>query len=417
MNILDLIPVAFVMIALFGIINYHLLKLPGTIGMLIIALAASASVSGIDKLVPGMSIGLAVRDAIASIDFHKTLMQGMLSFLLFAGALHVDLAAMMKRKAAIALMASLGVMISTLVIGYGFHLATGAALITAMVFGALISPTDPVAVMGILKTVKVPPSLETKIAGESLFNDGIGIVVFSVLVSIAFPASGHGVVVSIPSIALFLAQEALGGAVLGGVAGFLAFLFLKSIDDYVLEIIITLALVTGAYSLATHLHSSGPIAVVIAGLFIGNKGVSCAMSDKTREHLLDFWHLIDEILNALLFTLIGFETLALDFREDYMIGGLVAVPIMIFARLLSVSVPIKLLSLRQRFTKGAIPVMTWGGLRGGISVALALSLPHGPERDMILSATCVVVIFSIVVQGLSIGWVIRRVVGNEVNGR
>lgn len=408
MDILDFIPIAFVMIALFGAINYHLLKLPGTIAMLIIALTVSALVAGIDKLVPALTIGMDVRAAIASIDFHETLMQGMLSFLLFAGALHVNLSELKKRKVAIALMATLGVMISTLIIGYGFHLVSGAALMTAMVFGALISPTDPVAVMGILKTVKIPQSLETKIAGESLFNDGIGIVVFSVLVSIALPAGGHGVETNFTTITLFLAREALGGALLGAVAGYLAFVLLKSIDDYVLEIIITLALVTGTYSLATQLHASGPIAVVIAGLFIGNKGVRYAMSEKTRQHLLNFWHLIDEILNALLFTLIGFETLAMDFREDYLIAGLIAIPIMIAARLISVTVPIKLLSLSQQFTKGAIPVMTWGGLRGGISVALALSLPLGPERDMILGATVVVVIFSIIVQGLSVGWVIRR---------
>jgi CPA1 family monovalent cation:H+ antiporter len=411
MNILDFIPIAFVMIALFGAVNYHFLKLPGTIGMLVIALASSALVVAADRLLPGLSIGLTVRKAIAGIDFNKTLMHGMLSFLLFAGALHVDLGAMMKRKAAIALMASLGVVISTVVIGYGFYLASGAALMTAMVFGALISPTDPVAVMGILKTVKIPPGLESKIAGESLFNDGIGIVVFSVLAAIAFPAAGQAIEISVPAISLFLAREALGGALLGGLTGYLAFLLLKSIDDYVLEIIITLALVTGTYSLAANLHSSGPIAVVIAGLFIGNKGVRYAMSEKTREHLLDFWHLLDEILNALLFTLIGFEVLALDLRKDYLIAGLAAVPIMIGARWLAVAVPIKLLSLRQQFTKGAIPVMTWGGLRGGISVALALSLPLSPARDMIVSVTSVVVIFSIVVQGLSIGWVIRKMLG------
>jgi monovalent cation:H+ antiporter, CPA1 family len=411
MSILDIIPIAFVMIALIGVVNYHFLNLPDTIGMLIIALAVSILVMGIDVLFPEMSIGITVRSAIISIDFQKTLMHGMLSFLLFAGALHVDLDELMQRKAAISLMASLGVMMSTIIIGYGFYLASGAALMTALVFGALISPTDPVAVMGILKTVKVPKALETKIAGESLFNDGIGIVVFSVLAGIAFPM-GHDVIeVSASAIAIFLAQEALGGALLGGVAGYLSFLMLKSMDDYVLEIIISLALVTGVYSLATRLHLSGPIAVVVAGLFIGNKGVRYAMSEKTREHLLSFWHLLDEILNALLFTLIGFEALALDLQQDYVIAGLIAIPIMIVARLLSVSVPIKLLSLGQDFTKGAIPVMTWGGLRGGISVALALSLPAGPERDMILTATYVVVVFSVVVQGLSVGWLIKKVVG------
>lgn len=411
MNLLDFIPIAFVMIAVFGVLNYHVLKIPGTVGMLIIALAASALVTVVDRVLPGLSLGVAVRGAIAGIDFHKTLMEGMLSFLLFAGALHVDLGALMKRKAAIALMASVGVVMSTVIIGYGFHLVSGVAIMTAFVFGALISPTDPVAVMGVLKTVKVPKSLETKIAGESLFNDGIGIVIFSVLVGIAFPAAGHAIEVNAGAIILFLLQEALGGAVLGGIAGYIAYLVLKSIDEYVLEIIITLALVTGTYALATQLHMSGPIAVVVAGLFIGNRGVKYAMSEKTREHLLNFWHLIDEILNALLFTLIGFETLALDFQANYLIAGLVAIPIMVGARLLSVTVPIRILSLRQEFTKGAIPVMTWGGLRGGISVALALSLPHGPERDLILTATTIIVIFSIVVQGLTVGWVIRKTVG------
>ncbi|MGY8994684.1 MAG: cation:proton antiporter, partial [Rhodospirillales bacterium] len=404
MTIIDLIPVAFVMIALFGTLNYHFLKMPGSIGMLIIALAVSGLVVSIDLLIPGLSIGAEVRQVIVGIDFRETLMQGMLSFLLFAGALHVDLDELMKRKASITLMASLGVLISTIIIGYGFYLASGAALMTALVFGALISPTDPVAVMGILKTVKVSPSLQTKIAGESLFNDGIGIVVFSVLVSIAFPIAGDPGQVSVSAIALILAEEALGGAVLGGLAGYGTYQLLKSIDDYVLEIIITLALVTGIYSLATNIHSSGPIAVVVAGLFIGNTGVRYAMSEKTKEHLLDFWHLFDEILNALLFTLIGFEVLAMDFHNTYLMAGLAAIPIMLGARLLAVSVPVLRLSWHQEFTKGAIPVMTWGGLRGGISVALALSLPAGSERDLILSATYIVVIFSVVVQGLSIGW-------------
>jgi len=410
MTLLDIIPVAFVLIALFGVINYHVLKMPGTIGMLVIALVVSALVAGFDFLAPGLHVGPAVREAIASIDFHKTLMQGMLSFLLFAGALHVDLETLLKRKFAIALMASAGVLLSTFVVGFGFHFVTGATLLTALVFGALISPTDPVAVMSILKTVKVPKTLETKIAGESLFNDGIGVVIFAVLVAIAFPSSGSHLDVSIPGIATFLAKEALGGALLGGFAGYLAYRALKGVDDYVVEILITLALVTGAYALALKLHTSGPIAVVVAGLFIGNTGIQYAMSEKTRAHLLDFWHLLDEILNALLFTLLGFEVLTLDVTPSYLLAGLVTIPILLGARFLAVSIPIKMLALTKDFTKGAIPVLTWGGLRGGISVALALSLPHGPERDMILTVTCIVVIFSVVVQGLTIGRVIRRTV-------
>ncbi|PCI41416.1 MAG: sodium:proton antiporter [Rhodospirillaceae bacterium] len=410
MELFDVFSISLVVIAIFGAINYHLLKLPSTIGLLVISLVTSLAVMAIDSIAPSLGLGNVVREAIGGIDFYETLMTVFLSFLLFAGAMHVDLEQLLKRKAAIALMASLGVMISTLVAGYGFHLITGEAILTAMVFGALISPTDPVAVMGLLKTVKVPKSLEAKIGGESLFNDGIGIVVFATLVAIAYPESGSHLETTVSGISLFLLHEAGGGAVLGLVTGWLAYKALKSIDDYVLEVIITLALVAGTYSLASALHTSGPIAVVMAGLLIGNHGVRFGMSKKTREHVHSFWHLLDEVLNALLFTFIGFEVLVMDIQTEYLIAGALTIPIVLMGRAMAVAVPLRLILFKQTFTKGAIPVMTWGGLRGGISVALALSLPDSPDKDMIVVATYVAVVFSVLVQGLSVKWVIQKFV-------
>jgi len=410
MELFDVFSISLTVIAVFGALNYHLLKLPSTIGFLVISLLASLSIMAIDWIMPSLGVGLIVRKAIGGIDFYDTLMTLFLSFLLFAGAIHVDVGELMKRKASIALMASLGVLISTLVAGYGFHLITGASIMTAMVFGALISPTDPVAVMGLLKTVKVPKSLEVKIGGESLFNDGIGIVVFATLVAIAFPTADAHIDTTVAGISLFLLHEAGGGAVLGLVTGWLAFLALKSIDEYVLEVIITLALVAGTYSLASALHASGPIAVVVAGLLIGNHGVRFGMSDQTREHVYNFWHLLDEVLNALLFTFIGFEVLVMDIQPAYLVAGALTIPVVLAGRALAVAAPLRLFLFKQKFTKGAIPVMTWGGLRGGISVALALSLPDSPDKDMIVVATYVAVVFSVLVQGLSIKWVIEKFV-------
>jgi CPA1 family monovalent cation:H+ antiporter len=273
-----------------------------------------------------------------------------------------------------------------------------------LVFGALISPTDPIAVLGILKSVGAPRSLETKITGEALFNDGIGVVIFVVLVEVA--TGRHEL--SGTHIAALLTQEALGGLVLGLCGGALAYAMLKSVDNYQVEVLITLALVMGAYSLAGGLHASGPIAVVVAGLLIGNHGRRLAMSNRTREHLDTFWELVDEILNAVLFVLIGLEVLVLPFGRVLVLAGAAAIPVVLLARLISVALPIGILSRLRSFTPHAIRVLTWGGLRGGISVALALSLPRGPEREVLVSVTYAVVLFSIAVQGLSIGWLIRR---------
>jgi CPA1 family monovalent cation:H+ antiporter len=341
---------------------------------------------------------------IRSIDFNKTLMQGMLSFLLFAGALHVNLGDLAEQKWVVGTLATVGTVASTFVVGGLFWLlVNGLGLnvppIYCLLFGALISPTDPIAVLGILKTAGAPKSLETKITGESLFNDGIGVVVFVVLLELA--TGGHEL--SLPHIAVLFAEEAVGGILFGLVLGGIAYWMLSRIDNYSVEVLITLAVVMGGYALALAIHTSGPIAMVVAGLVIGNHGRRFAMSDKTRDHLDTFWELIDEILNTVLFVLIGFELLILEFSGKAAVAGLVAIPIVLLARLVCVGTPIRLMKLWRTFTPGAVKILTWGGLRGGISVALALSIPAGPERDLILPVTYTVVVFSILVQGLTIG--------------
>ena len=283
-------------------------------------------------------------------------------------------------------------------------------LIYCLLFGALISPTDPVAVLGILKSVKVPASLEAKIAGESLFNDGVGVVIFVILLAMA---TSGGNALTLGDITFLFLREALGGAALGLAAGAVAFWALRSIDEYNLEVIITLALVTVTYEVAHMLHTSGPIAVVVSGLLIGNHGTRLAMSETTRAHLTNFWTLIDEILNAVLFLLIGLEVIIISTTPGLMWVSLIAIPLVLGARFVAVAVPIGVFGLFRDFTKGAIPVLTWGGLRGGISVALALSLPNGDEKDAIVTVCYTVVVFSILVQGLTIGKLVQRVVPTQ----
>ncbi len=401
--------------AIFGLINHKLLRLPRTIGLVVVALFSSFGILAMDALWPEWGLGRQFRSAMLEIDFSDALMEGMLSFLLFAGALHVDLTHLARRKWTIAIMATVGVISSTFIIGGAMYLVFGALgidmpMIYCLIFGALISPTDPVAVLGILKTAKAPESLEAKIAGESLFNDGVGVVVFIILVSIAVSASGGGEPMSAVDVVILFLQEAVGGALLGFVFGLIAFFALKSIDEHNLEIIITLALVAGMYELAQLLHASGPIAVVVAGLIIGNHGKKLAMSELTRLHLSNFWTLIDEILNAVLFLLIGLEVVLITMQVNYLVAAVIAIPLVLLTRFVCVGVPISLLRLRTEFTQGAVRVLTWGGLRGGISVALALSLPAGPEKPVILTVCYVVVIFSIVVQGMTVAPLVKRIV-------
>jgi len=402
--------------ALFGYINHRWLGLPHAIGIVVIALLASLGAIAIDAIFPALAFQESVRAILANIDFHDLLMKGMLSFLLFAGALHVNLDDLLRHKWAIGSMATVGVLMSTFMVGFAVWgvssvLGIGIPMMYCLVFGALIAPTDPVAVLGILKTVKVPESLEAKIAGESLFNDGVGVVVFIIMVAIAVGGGGHGGdSVGVLDIVRLFAQEALGGAALGLAFGYIAYRALKSIDEHNLEVLITLALVMVVYGVAAALHLSGPIAVVVAGLLIGNKGTRLAMSDKTRDHVQKFWSLLDEILNSALFLLIGFEVFALSISGNVVALMIIAIPLTLAARFISVATPLTLLSLKHDFTKGAIPVLTWGGLRGGISVALALSLPESAFKETILATTYGVVIFSIVVQGLTVKFVVKRMV-------
>jgi Na+:H+ antiporter len=393
--------------ALFGYINHRVLHLPHTIGLVVIALAASLSIIGLDLFLPSVHIAVTVTGLLRQIDFNETLMHGMLSFLLFAGALHADFSALKTRRLTIGVMAAVGTFVSTFVVaalvwGVSEWIGLGLPFIWALVFGALISPTDPVAVLGLFKTVDVPDTLEATMAGESLFNDGIGVVVFTVVVAIAMAGGDTGADMGTVDIARLFFSEVIGGAVLGLAAGYIGYRAMHGIDDSSLEVLITLALVMVTYALALALHMSGPIAMVVAGLFIGNRGVKYAMSEKTRADVLTFWTLIDEILNSVLFLLIGLEVLVIAESADHLGIALLAIPVTLFARSLSVTIPIAILSRWRTFTRGAVPVLIWGGLRGGIAVALSLSLPDTEYKAAILMITYVVVLFSIVVQGLTI---------------
>ncbi|MDF1791874.1 MAG: sodium:proton antiporter [Thalassobaculaceae bacterium] len=395
-----------------GVLNHFVIRLPSTVGLVVIGLAASLILVSLNAVIPGFRVDDVVRQQILEIDFADALLKGMLGFLLFAGALHVDFDSLHEQKWAVALMATLGVVISTALVALGFHLLTGVPILIAFVFGALISPTDPVAVLSLLKSIKVPKALETKIAGESLFNDGVAYVVFLIATAAAFRQAPDAPITMLEMAELFLV-EAVGGAVLGGVIGWIVYRIMRRMDDYAIEVLLTLALVMGTYSLAHALHMSGPIAVVVAGLLIGHKGVKYGMSAVTREHVDAFWRLIDEILNAVLFLLIGLEVLTVAVDASYLLYGLASIPLVLGARAIAVGIPITALKLRRAFSPGVIPIMTWGGLRGAISVALVLSLPDHPEKPLLLTVTYVVVIFSIIVQGLTTGRVVRHYMRNS----
>ena len=404
--------------AIFGYLNHRYLRLPHTIGLVMIALAASLVIILIEVLSPASRVMEIVTDVLTQIDFHETVMHGMLSFLLFAGALHVDFTVFRSRARAIALMATLGILISTFLIGWMTWLLLNAfdiemPFIWALVFGALISPTDPVAVLGLFKTVDVPETLEAKMAGESLFNDGVGVVVFTVVVAVAVGDNSSGSEVDALFAAKLFFTEAVGGAILGLLAGYTGYRAMHHIDEHNLEVLITLALVMVTYAAAIRLHMSGPIAMVVAGLLIGNKAMKYAVSEKTRDYIRTFWSLIDEILNSVLFLLIGLEVLVIAKLVDHVGVALLAIPVTLAVRWISVFVPISILSHRTSFTKGAVPILTWGGLRGGIAVALALSLPANDYKPTILTITYAVVLFSIIVQGLTIKPLVERIVAKE----
>ncbi len=401
MSFFEIVSLLLCLAAVFSYINYKFIKLPTTIGIMLLSLLFSLALLLFGEF--GFSLDKQATELVKSIDFNEALLHGMLSFLLFAGALHVNINDLREQKWVIATLATVGIISSTFIIGTTMYyilqwLNIPVAYIYCLVFGSLISPTDPIAVMGILKIVGAPKTLETKIAGESLFNDGVGVVVFLVLLGIA--TGGDEMTVS--NVITLFSVEAIGGVFFGLGLGLLGFFMLRGVDNYQVEALITLALVSGGYAFAESIHVSAPIAIVVAGLFIGNQGRTLAMSDNTRKRLDDFWELIDEILNAILFLLIGVELLILTFTKQFMLAGMLAIPIVLLARFVCVGVPIKIMSNFRKFSPYATTILTWGGLRGGISVALALSIPEGPAREPLLVITYFVVVFSILVQGLTI---------------
>ena len=467
MGLIDIMGVLVALAAALAYANHKFFRLPTTVGLMLLALMHAVAVLVIGRFYPPAID--AAQNLIGSIDFNQTLMHGMLGYLLFAGALHVNLADLKQQKLLIALLATIGVLITTFLVGsfaYGITQLLGIEVkfLHCLIFGSVIAPTDPIAVLSIVKKLGAPKSLETKIAGESLFNDGVGVVVFIALMGIAGLGGGHGGsdthkaqeqnVHEIQQehglesstiaghsdaaahtdlhegsddrddeptaidIAKLFALEAGGGIVLGFVLGLIAFALIRSIDHYTTEILLSLAVVTGGYALAYKLHVSGPLAMVVAGLLIGNHGRALAMSDKTREHLDTFWELVDELLNAVLFVLIGLEVLVLSFEGRYLLAGALAVPAALLARFISVGGVMSVLKTKRTFTPNAVKIVTWGGLRGGISIAMALSLKdglssHGSEADAaagnaLLTMAYVVVAFSILVGGLTVGPLLKR---------
>ena len=417
MTVLETISVLFTLTAVFGFLNRRYVRLPTAIGLVVIALAGSLVVVVAEALWPSLGLGGVSEELFRSVDFREVLLNGFLSALLFAGAINVDLNALRQRKYTILLLTTIGLAISTAFVGCFFWLMAKFVgyelpLIWALVFGALISPTDPVAVLAVMKRVRVPPLLRASIAGESLLNDGAAVVLFTVLLAIASASAGESHVTGALGVVGLFATEVVGGALLGLATGSIAFWMMRQIDEHNLEVLVTLALVTGTYALAQRLGISGPIAVVVAGVLVGNQGMTFAMSDNTREHILMFWGLIDEILNAVLFLLIGLEVLVIGPSFEHGWLALATVPVVLLARLVSVSIsvgiPVGLFSRVSRDTGRAIAILTWSGLKGGISVALALSIPYFAPRNTLLTATYAVVIFSILVQGMTMERLVRR---------
>jgi CPA1 family monovalent cation:H+ antiporter len=406
MKLFNILAALLTISALFSYLNNRIIKLPTTIGVMVISLLGSLGLVFLGIF--GIGFEEDAMKLVQSIDFDETLLHGMLSFLLFAGALHIDINRLARQKWIIIILATVGTVASTFIVGLTTwfildQLGLAVSLMYCLLFGALISPTDPIAVLGILKQVGVPESLETKICGESLFNDGIAVVVFIVLLQIATGTDA----VTVDMVFWLFVKEAGGGVVYGLLIGFLAYKMLKSVDNYQVEVLITLALVAGGYALADRLHISGPLAIVVSGLLIGNHGRLLAMSDQTRKHLDTFWELVDEVLNVVLFVLIGLEVLVLSWDRIYLVAGLLIIPLLLMSRFVCVAVPVKVMSLFRSFSPNVIKILTWGGLRGGISVALALSLPAGREREILLTMTYIVVVFSIMVQGLTVGKLIK----------
>lgn len=403
-SVFQLVAVLTTLAALFAWANYRFIRLPMTIGVMVLALASSMVLvlAGRFGFVPVTTmVGF-----VGAIDFDETLLNGLLGALLFAGALRLDLDRLIAQRGVILALATVSVLLSTAIVGVGgwyvfAALGLDIPLSWLLIFGALIAPTDPIAVGAILRRVGVPAELETTISGESLFNDGVGVVLFILLIEFL-----GGGAISPATVATLVALEVIGGLVYGAALGWVVFRMLRAVDNYEVEILLTLALVTGGYALAHALHVSGPLAMVVAGVLIGGRGRRLAMSETTRARLDEFWELVDEFLNAVLFVLIGLEVVIVELSDRVVLAGVAAIPLVLLARLMSVTLPVWLLRSGRSLPRGAAVILTWGGLRGGISVALALSLPASPFRGQLISITYVIVCFSIIVQGLTVGPVV-----------
>ena len=419
-NFFPLVSILISLAAVSSYVNYRYIKLPTTIGVMLMALVASLLLILLGPYTGAFHSQAAT--LVSQVDFDRVVLHGMLAFLLFAGSIHVKLEDLAHEWLSISLLAVFGTLFSTCVVGgvtwlvLGW-LGWGIPLLHALLFGALISPTDPIAVMGIMKSAGASRQITIQVSGESLFNDGLGVVVFLLLLQLSGLDGAGGnasltkLSVDFGAVALLLLKEVGGALVLALAVGFVVYRMLKRVDNYQVEVLLTLALAMGLYALADALHLAAPIAVVVAGLFMGNRGWAFAMTEKTREHLDTFWELVDEILNVVLFLLIGLELLVLPIERKWLAAGLLAIPIMLSARWLSVAGIIGPLRWVTAQSQGAISVLTWGGLRGGISVAMALSLPSSGSRSLILTLTYFVVVFSVLVQGLTVGWVVRKTRG------
>jgi CPA1 family monovalent cation:H+ antiporter len=405
MRISDVIAIVLTLSAVFGYLSHRYVRLPTNVGLMLVALLFSLVLIGLDRL--GLRLADDARLLLRGVDFSAAFLHGILGFLLFAGALRIDLNDLLEHKWVVTVLATLGTALSTFLIGVASFIILDVAglhvpLILCFLFGALISPTDPVAVLAILKDVRAPKAVATQIQGESLFNDGVSVAIFLLLLAVADGRAPTGADI----VAMFF-QEVVGGMAFGLAAGAVTSWFLKRMEDYVLELLMTLALVSGGYALADHLGVSAPMAMVVAGLLIGNRGRRLAMSAETRRHIDLFWQFVDEIMNAVLFVLVGLEVLTMTFRPEYLPAMALLVPVVLVARLVSVGLPVTVLRSTHPFPPFAVTIMTWGGLRGGISVAMALSLPPGESRAALLAITYGIVVFSTLVQATTIERLVR----------
>ena len=407
MSLFELIGALVTAVAVFGYINHRFIRLPDTIGITAMGLLVSLALAVLGRHVPGAAEWAS--EFASHLDLPEVVFHGLLSILLFAGSLHVNISDLAKQRLPVFVLSTIGVVLSMAIVGFGTHwllsaLGVNISLSYCMLFGALISPTDPIAVLGVLKTAGAPKSLETNISGESLFNDGTGVVAYMVLLGIVTGASEP----SVSAISILLAKEVVGALVVGLAVGYVAFFMLKGVDSYPVEILITLALATGGYSFAERVHVSAPLAVVVMGLVIGNHGARSAMSATTREHMFSFWELLDEVLNLLLFGLIGIKLLSLGSADMSWFTAAALLPVVLLARFASVGIPVLALRPWLTQTPHTIKILTWGGLRGGISVALALSLPQAEGKALFVIATYVVVLFSLLIQAPTLGPLLKK---------